>query len=100
MVEGVNVFPVASLADVIELLNSTLLGQVQRPPFRVATEALLGELHHYSADFSDVRGQQTAKRALEGSRSRWSQYSDDRASWFGKDDAGQTPAVDSRAPHF
>ena len=65
VVEGVNVFPVASLSDVIELLNSTLMGEVQRPPFRVATEQLLGELHHYASDFSDVRGQQTAKRALE-----------------------------------
>ena len=65
VVEGVNVFPVASLGDVIEPLNSTLLGEVQRPPFRVATEQLLGELHHYTSDFSDVRGQQTAKRALE-----------------------------------
>src|SRR5258708_3310613 len=65
VVEGVNVFPVASLGDVIELLNSTLLGEVQRVPFRVATEELLGELHHFASDFSDVRGQQTAKRALE-----------------------------------
>jgi len=65
VVEGVNVFPVASLAEVIELLNSTLLGEVQRAPFRVATDELLGELHHFASDFSDVRGQQTAKRALE-----------------------------------
>jgi len=65
VVEGVKVFPVTSLADVIELLNSTVLGEVQRAPFRVATEKLLGELHHFAADFSDVRGQQTAKRALE-----------------------------------
>jgi magnesium chelatase family protein len=65
VVEGVNVFPVTSLKDVIELLSSTVLGEVQRAPFRVATAELLGELHHYAADFCDVRGQQTAKRALE-----------------------------------
>jgi magnesium chelatase family protein len=65
VVEGVNVFPVASLGEVIELLNSTVMGQVQRPPFRVATDELLNELVHYPSDFSDVRGQQTAKRALE-----------------------------------
>ena len=34
-------------------------------PFRVKTEELLGELQHFSVDFKDVRGQQTAKRALE-----------------------------------
>jgi magnesium chelatase family protein len=38
---------------------------VQRPPFRSATNELLSERHHYPADFCDVRGQQTAKRALE-----------------------------------
>ena len=31
----------------------------------VNTQSLLGELQHFTVDFSDVRGQQTAKRALE-----------------------------------
>src|SRR5208283_4103824 len=44
VVEGVNVYPVSSLLDVLELLNSQLLGVIQREPFRVSTEALLGEL--------------------------------------------------------
>src|SRR3974390_480326 len=65
VVEGVNVYPVSSLLDVIDLLNSTIVGQVQREPFRVNTENLLGELQHFLLDFKDVRGQQTAKRALE-----------------------------------
>ena len=42
VVEGVHVFPVTSLADVIELLTGTTLGQVQRTPFHVATDELLG----------------------------------------------------------
>jgi len=65
VVEGVNVYPVATLADVIDLLNSTLMGEVQRQRWVGATSELLNELQHYPADFSDVRGQQTAKRALE-----------------------------------
>ncbi len=65
VVEGVNVYPVASLLDVIQLLNTSLLGVPQREPFRVSTEALLGELQHFGVDYKDVRGQQTAKRALE-----------------------------------
>jgi len=65
VVEGVNVYPVSSLLDVIELLNTSVVGVIQREPVRVATAALLGELQHFSADFKDVRGQQTAKRALE-----------------------------------
>lgn len=65
VVEGVNVYPVSSLLDVIGLLNSTTLGHIQREPFRVSTQLLLGELQHFPLDFKDVRGQQTAKRALE-----------------------------------
>ena len=65
VVEGVNVYPVASLLDVLDLLNSAVVGVIQREPFRVATETLLGELQHFTVDFKDVRGQHTAKRALE-----------------------------------
>src|ERR1700761_702703 len=42
VVEGVKVYPVASLGEVIELLNGVVMGQVQREPFHVATEKLLG----------------------------------------------------------
>ena len=65
VVEGVNVYPVSSLLDVLELLNRQLLGVIQREPYRVSTEELLSELQHFAVDFCDVRGQQTAKRALE-----------------------------------
>ncbi len=65
VVEGVNVYPVSSLLDVLELLNTAVVGVIQREPVRVATEKLLGELQHFTLDFSDVRGQQSAKRALE-----------------------------------
>ena len=65
VVEGVNVYPVSSLLEVIELLNSTVAGQPQREPFRIATDDLLGKLEQFAVDFCDVRGQQTAKRALE-----------------------------------
>jgi magnesium chelatase family protein len=66
VVEGVNVYPVSTLLDVLELLNSTVVGVVQREPVRVSTEALLGELQHFSVDFKDVRGQQTAKTRARG----------------------------------
>ena len=65
VVEGVNVYPVSSVTDVLELLNNSVMGQIQREPFRVNSQTLLGELQHFSVDFCDVRGQQTAKRALE-----------------------------------
>ncbi len=65
VVEGVNVYPVSSLMDVLDLLNTAVVGVIQREPFRVSTETLLNELQHFSVDFKDVRGQHTAKRALE-----------------------------------
>ncbi|MGB0063457.1 MAG: YifB family Mg chelatase-like AAA ATPase [Terracidiphilus sp.] len=65
VVEGVNVYPVSSLSDVLSLLNTSVVGIIQREPYRVVAEDLLGKLEQFSVDFSDVRGQQTAKRALE-----------------------------------
>jgi magnesium chelatase family protein len=61
MVSGVTVYPVKSLLDVIHFVN-TGNGIA---PVAVNQEALLNEAQHFSVDFKDVRGQQTAKRALE-----------------------------------
>jgi magnesium chelatase family protein len=65
VVEGVNVYPMRTLNEVRELLNSAANGGIHTQPVRVDTEQLLGGLRHFALDFKDVRGQQTAKRALE-----------------------------------
>lgn len=61
MVSGVTVYPVKSLLDVIHFVNT---GNGIEPTV-VNQEALLNEAQHFPIDFKDVRGQQTAKRALE-----------------------------------
>src|SRR5215831_18973982 len=61
MVSGVDVFPVRSLLDVIHFVN-TGNGIA---PVKVDGGALLEDNQHYAVDFQDVRGQHTAKRALE-----------------------------------
>jgi magnesium chelatase family protein len=61
MVSGVAVYPVKSLVDVIHFVNTG--NGIQ--PTAVNQEALLNEAQHLAVDFKDVRGQQTAKRALE-----------------------------------
>jgi magnesium chelatase family protein len=61
VVEGVGVYPVRSLLDVVQLVNSGngIL------PMAVNSAELLNEAQQFAVDFKDVRGQRTAKRALE-----------------------------------
>jgi magnesium chelatase family protein len=65
VVDGVNVYPVASLLEVRELLNSAAQGNIFAQPLHIDSHQLLGEAPAYQADFRDVRGQHVAKRALE-----------------------------------
>jgi magnesium chelatase family protein len=65
VVEGVNVYPVKSLIEVRELLNSAATGTITATPLSIKTTELLNETQHFSFDFKDVRGQHVAKRALE-----------------------------------
>src|SRR5450755_735339 len=61
MVGGIEVYPVRSLIDVIQFVNSG--NGIQA--LKVDGDNLLSEAQNYVVDFKDVRGQQTAKRALE-----------------------------------
>jgi len=61
MVSGVEVYPVKLLLDVIHFVNT---GNGILPTV-VDQESLLSEAQHFPVDFKDLRGQQTAKRALE-----------------------------------
>src|ERR1700674_153231 len=61
MVGGVEVYPVKSLLDVIRYINSG--NGVSR--LQIDTDQLLSQAQQFHVDFKDVRGQQTAKRALE-----------------------------------
>ena len=66
VVDGVNVYPVRSLLEVRELLNSVDgQGDIFAQPLHVDSKALLSEAAEYQADFRAVRGQHVAKRALE-----------------------------------
>jgi magnesium chelatase family protein len=61
IVEGVNVFPVRSLMEVVQLIN-TGNGVA---PLKIAASELFGQGERQGVDFKDVRGQHTAKRAME-----------------------------------
>ena len=65
VVQGVKVYPVKTLLEVRELLNSAAFGAITAIPLEVESTDLLNELQHFPHDFKDVRGQHVAKRALE-----------------------------------
>jgi magnesium chelatase family protein len=61
MVDGITVYPVNSLVDVVKFIN-TGNGIF---PLNVDTQSLLKATEQFPVDFKDVRGQQTSKRAME-----------------------------------
>ena len=60
VVEGVEVIPVASLAQAVGFLA----GQIEIEPEPSRLDDLFRQLASYEDDFADVRGQEVAKRAL------------------------------------
>jgi magnesium chelatase family protein len=61
VVEGIEVYPVKSLPQAVDLINAPESWQ----PVHVDRQSLLAEAAQYPVDLRDVRGQQGAKRALE-----------------------------------
>ena len=60
VVEGIEVIPVASLTQAVGFLT----GRIEIDPVPSRLDELFGRLSTYDDDFADVRGQETAKRAL------------------------------------
>ncbi|HKZ77374.1 MAG TPA: YifB family Mg chelatase-like AAA ATPase [Pyrinomonadaceae bacterium] len=64
VVAGVDVYPVADLRSAAELI-AALRSADPPAPLRVEPAAVLAQSDHYNVDFREVRGQLSAKRALE-----------------------------------
>lgn len=60
VVEGVDVIPVATLADAVGFFS----GQLDIPPFPFSWQSAVAEFGKYPIDYSDVKGQESAKRAV------------------------------------
>ena len=61
LVEAVNVVPVDTLSDVVEYFN----GKKEIEPLKLDIEDIFDKSLKYPFDFSEIRGQEHAKRALE-----------------------------------
>src|SRR3954469_4121570 len=61
VVSGINILPVKSMLQVINLFNK---GN-GISPVKLDPQEILSKVQHFAVDFKDVRGQMTAKRALE-----------------------------------
>lgn len=61
VVDGISVYPMKSLPQVLDLVNGTISMQ----PTKIDKQNLLTEASQYSVDFHEVKGQYHAKRALE-----------------------------------
>ena len=61
MVEGIEIVPVENLIQTIKYLNN----QIDILPQKNNVEEIFSQNQVYSLDFSEVKGQESAKRALE-----------------------------------
>jgi len=59
--QDINVYPVKSLRETVQFLND----EIEIEPCRVNLDEVWEEASQYIEDFSDVKGQEGAKRALE-----------------------------------
>ena len=64
VVSGVNVYPVADLRSAVQLI-AALRSETPPEPMKVDVAEILRRTGHYTVDFKEVRGQMSAKRALE-----------------------------------
>ncbi len=64
VVAGVNVYPVADLRSAVSLVAG-LRSSNPPEPLKIDVAEILGRTAHYKVDFKEVRGQMSAKRALE-----------------------------------
>jgi magnesium chelatase family protein len=64
VVEGVNVYPVADLRNAVKLI-ADLRSEIPPPPLKVAAAEMIQRSEQFTIDFREVRGQVSAKRALE-----------------------------------
>ena len=78
IVEGLQVIGATNLREVVDYLNDN----IDITPTKNNIKNFFNEKHRYMVDFSEVKGQENVKRALEIAAARRTQYSNDWDSRF------------------
>ncbi|MGE5399798.1 MAG: YifB family Mg chelatase-like AAA ATPase [Ignavibacteriales bacterium] len=61
IVEGIDIFPAEDLKEVVGFLND----EIEKEPLVTSRDEVFAQVNQYHVDFSDVKGQENVKRALE-----------------------------------